>query len=225
MIVSPHRVRIGKNVSISPYVVIGEKPQHLKFLKQEASPDSSLKIIIGDNVIIREFTNIHLPTDHRHTVIGNDCLLMSHCHIAHDSQLSSKVILTTGTHLGGHTTILEGAGLGLNCSTHQFTTIGAYSLVGMGSVVVKDIPPFLIFIAGVCYKINVVGMERAGFSEEEILQISRYYLTEEPVQSKRLKQHIDAFNAIRNPQRKVAELFFDDFSIGTLHIIDQEVTQ
>lgn len=195
------KIKIGKNCLIHDTVSIGEPPQHLDYYRKGKRHDG--RIIIGNNVVIREFTNVHIPTM-RNTIIGDDCFIMSHCHIAHDCVLEEDVIMTTGTHLAGHTYIMRGVGLGLNCCTHQYTTIGSYTMVGMGAIVTKDIPPFTIFNNRYeCYKINKTGMQRHGFTATEIAEVEKHYFFNSNISSNRVYVEIDRFYEIRNPTRKV----------------------
>lgn len=195
------RVSIGKNCDIHPSVILATPPQHLDYYRKKKRYDG--RIIIGDNVIIREFTNVHLPMS-KNTMIGDNCFIMSHCHVAHDCVLEEDVILTTGTHLAGHTYIMRSAGLGLNCCTHQYSTIGSYAMVGMGAIVTKDIPPFVVFNNRYeCYKINKIGMLRHGFSAEEVHEVDKYYNFGSNISSDRVYAEIDRFYAIRDPTRKV----------------------
>ena len=199
---SNDRITIGKRCKIHSSVVIGTLPQHLDYYHKKKCNDSG-KIIIGNDVIIREFVNIHLPMDD-YTKIGDNNFIMSHCHIAHDCYLEDNVILATGTHLAGYVRIMQDARLGLNCCIHQYTTIGSYSMIGMGSIITKDIPPFVVFNNNYgCYKINKVGMARNGFSESEIREVDTYYHFGSPISSVKVKSQIQSFHALRNPSRKI----------------------
>jgi len=207
-LIQKRRITIGDNCIIGPNVVLGTPPQHFDYYHlNKYSPD--LIIRIGNNAVIREFTNVNFPTENRDTIIGDNCFIMSHCHIAHDCQLEKDVVMATGTHLAGHTTILQGASFGLNICTHQYSTIGAYAMIGMGSIITKDIPPFLVYINDLkCYKVNKIGMKRAGFSTQEITEIGRYYDNDRNIKSSRLKKHIKEFNAKRNSHRDIATVRF-----------------
>lgn len=124
---------------------------------------------VGHGVVIREFATVHGgfigPTR-----IGERCYIMAHCHLGHDCELGPDVTLATGATLGGHTRVHEGANVGLRAVTHQHVTIGAYAMIGAGAVVLEDVPPFETW-AGVPAKFvtrNMVGMQRAGFTQDEI---------------------------------------------------------
>lgn len=199
---SNDRITIGKRSKIHSSVVIGTLPQHLDYYQNKKRNDSG-KIIIGNDVIIREFVNIHFPMDEI-TKIGGNNFIMSHCHIAHDCVLEDHVILATGTHLAGYVRIMQHALLGLNCCVHQHTTIGSYSMIGMGAIITKDVPPFVVFNNNFgCYKINKIGMLRNGFTESEIQEIDRHYHVGSPITSKKIKLQIQLFHALRNSSRKI----------------------
>ena len=147
-------ITIKENNIIGPYAIIGTPPQHSGYYKGEIKSNGS--IVIGNGNIIREYTTIHASTN-KTTVIGDNCFLMAHTHVPHDAVLEDNVTLTNNTQIAGHSYIMEGAIVGLNSCVHQYSTIGAYTMLGMGSIVTKDIPPFLIYKNFKCYKINKIG--------------------------------------------------------------------
>lgn len=164
--------RIGNNVKIFPSAVVSGVPQDLKFKGEESTCE------IGDNTIIREFVTINRGTEDRwKTKVGANCLLMAYVHLAHDCFLGDNCILSNGTQLAGHVTIGDFAIFGGTCAVHQFSKIGSHVMVGGGSLVRKDVPPFVkagrepISYSGV----NVVGLRRRGFSNESIGQIQEIY--------------------------------------------------
>ena len=134
-------VKIGKNCKIFPGAVIGAIPQDLKFQGEDSWA------IIGDNTILRECVTVNRGTaasGKMKTVVGDNCLIMSYSHIAHDCNLKNNVILASYTGLAGETEIEEWAILGGKTGTHQFTRIGAHVMTMGGSLVGKDIPPYII---------------------------------------------------------------------------------
>ncbi len=164
--------RIGKNCKIFPGAVISAIPQDLKF----AGEDTIVKI--GNNVTIREFVTINRGTKASYeTVVCDNCLLMAYVHIAHDCVIGNNVILGNSTALAGHITIDDWAIVGGVVAIHQFVRIGAHTMVGGGSLVRKDIPPYTkaarepISYVGV----NSIGLRRRGFSAEKINQIQDIY--------------------------------------------------
>jgi UDP-N-acetylglucosamine acyltransferase len=163
---------IGKNCEIFPGAVIGVQPQDLKFEGEETTVE------IGDNTIIRECVTIHRGTKDRwKTTVGSNCLLMTYVHIAHDCQIGNNVVLASFVGLAGHNIIEDFAILEGKVGTQQFMRIGTHSFVGGGSLVRKNIPPYVkaarepLGFAGV----NSVGLRRRGFSDEVVKEIEDIY--------------------------------------------------
>ncbi|NND50793.1 MAG: acyl-ACP--UDP-N-acetylglucosamine O-acyltransferase, partial [Flavobacteriaceae bacterium] len=164
--------RIGKNCNIFPGAVISAIPQDLKYNDEETTVE------IGNNVTIRECATIHKGTiDKMKTVIGDNCLLMAYCHIAHDCIIGSNCILSNNATLGGHITIGDWVVLGGLTAIHQFCSIGNHAFVTGGSLVRKDVPPYVkagrepLSYVG----INSVGLRRRGFTSEKISEIQNIY--------------------------------------------------
>ncbi len=172
-------VTIGDNNFFSHHVVIGEVAQNsVHKYELNGYPDSNRrKIVIGSNNVIREFSTVHLPME-TETKISDNCYLMAYNHISHDTNLENNVILSNNIQIGGFTRIQKFANIGLSSTIHQFSTIGAYAMIGMGSIVSRDVPPFLV-AKGAPIKssgrINEVGLQRNGFSPDDIQIINRVY--------------------------------------------------
>lgn len=164
--------RIGENCEIFPGAVISAIPQDLKF-----DGEDSLAII-GDNTIVRECATINRATKATgKTIVGNNCLIMAYAHIAHDCVIGNNAIIVNNVALGGHVEIGEHAIIGGITAVHQFIRIGKHCMVSGGSLVRKDIPPYvkagrepLSFIG-----INSIGLRRKNFSEEKITEIQNIY--------------------------------------------------
>ncbi len=164
--------RIGENCEIFPGAVISAIPQDLKFGGEESLT------IIGDNTIIRECATINRATKATgKTIVGNNCLIMAYAHIAHDCVIGNNAIIVNNVALGGHVEIGEYAIIGGLTAVHQFIKIGAHCMVSGGSLVRKDIPPYvkagrepLSFIG-----INSIGLRRRKFTEKEITEIQDIY--------------------------------------------------
>lgn len=184
-------VRIGKGSEIGPHVVIkgettigcdnrvfqfssvGEDPQDKKYAGEKT------RLEIGDRNVIREFTTINRGTaqDAVATRIGSDNLLMAYTHVAHDCQIGDHVIMANAASLGGHAIVDDWAILGGFTIAHQFCHIGVHSFCAMGSVVNKDIPPFVTVSGHPAkpYGINSEGLRRRDFSPEAISAIKEAY--------------------------------------------------
>jgi len=164
--------RIGKNCNIFPGAVISAVPQDLKY------NDEDTLTIIGDNVTIRECVTINRgTTDKMKTVIGNNCLIMAYCHIAHDCTVGDNCIFSNNSTLAGHITVGDNVILAGMVAVHQFCSIGEHAFVTGGTLVRKDVPPYVkaarepISYVG----INSVGLRRRGFETEKIREIQNIY--------------------------------------------------
>lgn len=152
--------------------MISAIPQDLKFIGEETFVE------IGDHTTIRECVTINRGTKDRwKTVIGSHCLLMAYSHVAHDCVLGNYVILGNAVQLAGHVTIDDYAILSGMAGAHQFAHIGEHTYIAGHTVIRKDVPPFVKAAREpLCYMgINIVGLQRRGFSKEKIGEISDIY--------------------------------------------------
>ena len=166
--------RIGKNCNIFPGCVISAIPQDLKFQDEETT------VIIGDNSTLREYVTINRGTvDRGKTVVGKNCLIMAYCHIAHDCIVGDNCIFSNNSTLAGHVTVGNYVILAGMTAVHQFCTIGQHAFITGGSLVRKDVPPFVkgarepMSYVG----INSIGLRRRGFNSEKIREIQNIYRT------------------------------------------------
>ncbi|AGC78007.1 acyl-[acyl-carrier-protein]--UDP-N-acetylglucosamine O-acyltransferase [Nonlabens dokdonensis] len=164
--------RIGKNVSIFPGAVISAIPQDKKF------EDEDTVTIIGDNTTIRECVTINRGTsDRMKTVIGKNCWIMAYCHIAHDCIVGDNCIFSNNSTLAGHITVGDYVVLAGMAAVQQFCQVGSHAFVSGGSLVRKDVPPYVkagrepLSYVG----INSVGLRRRGFELEKIREIQDIY--------------------------------------------------
>lgn len=164
--------RIGKNCNIYPGAVISAMPQDLKYQGEETTVE------IGNNTTIRECATINKGTsDRMKTVIGNGCLIMAYSHIAHDCFVGDGCIFSNNSTLAGHVTIGENVVLAGMVAVHQFVSVGRHAFVTGGSLVRKDVPPFVkaarepLSYVG----INSIGLRRRGFESEKIREIQNIY--------------------------------------------------
>lgn len=169
-------VTIGNNCQVFPGAVIGAVPQDLKFDGEITSVE------IGNNVTIRECATINRGTKASGkgvTKVGNDTLIMSYVHIAHDCTVGNHCILVSYVGIAGETDVDDWAILGGGAKAHQFSKIGCHAMVGGGAKINKDIPPYTlcgrepISYAGV----NLVGLRRRGFDSDVIRNIRDIYDT------------------------------------------------
>lgn len=165
------RTAIGRKNSFGPGCVIGEAPQDLKYGGEDT------ELVIGDGNDFREHVTVHRSnTPDEATRIGDECFLMAHSHVGHNSVLGSRVVLANGALLGGHVTVDDQAFISGNCVVHQFVRIGRLAMMQGISGLSKDLPPFTMArqVNGIC-GLNVVGMRRAGMGAEERTELKRLY--------------------------------------------------
>ncbi len=164
--------RVGKKCTIFPGAVIGAVPQDLKFRGEYSTAE------IGDNTTVRECVTVNRGTAARgKTTVGNNCLLMAYVHVAHDCEVGNNVILVNNTQLAGEVVVNDFAILAGMVAVHQFVRIGAHVMIAGGSLVRKDVPPYVkagrepISYVG----INSIGLRRRNMSPEKVQEIHDIY--------------------------------------------------
>jgi UDP-N-acetylglucosamine acyltransferase len=163
---------IGEGTVIYPSASIGTKTQALKYRGEKTFVE------IGKNCEIREFVTINSSFEENSTVkVGNNCLIMAYCHIAHHCHVGNKVIMSNNVNLAGHVTVEDSAIIGGMSAIHQFTRIGCYAMVGGMSRITHDIPPYSLG-AGIPYKmggLNIIGLKRNGFPLKTRKELSQAF--------------------------------------------------
>lgn len=176
--IGPHVVleghtTLGRDNTIFQYASIGAAPQDKKY---DGEPT---RLEIGDRNTIREFVTINLGTvqDGGVTRIGNDNWIMAYVHIAHDCQIGNNVTMSNNATLGGHVHLEDWVVMGGFTTVHQFCHIGAYAMTAFTAAVAQDVPPFVTAAGNRAEPagINSVGLQRRGFSSEQIMAIKRGY--------------------------------------------------
>jgi UDP-N-acetylglucosamine acyltransferase len=167
------KTEIGKHNQIYPFTSIGLSPQDLKYKGEQTG------VRIGSNNILRENMTIHRASvsGDGWTEIGDNNFLMAYVHIAHDCKLGNNIVMANGATLGGHVTVEDFVVIGGLTPVHQFCRVGAYAMVGGGSSVALDIPPYVIAAGyrGQLYGLNLVGLKRRGFDKETIDLLKKAY--------------------------------------------------
>ncbi len=175
--IGPHAViyngaRIGNKVTIHQAASIAHTPQDLKFADEESY------FYVGDECVIHEYVTLHRGTKETgFSRIGKKCLLMAYAHVAHDTIVGDNCILANGVQLAGHVVLEDFVIIGGLTPVHQFCKVGQHSMVGGGFRVTQDVPPFVL-MAGEPLKfsgLNVIGLRRRGFSNEDILLLKKAY--------------------------------------------------
>ena len=164
--------RIGKNCKIFPGAVISAIPQDLKFSGEKSVAR------IGDYTTIRECVTVNRGTNASgETIVGDNCLLMAYSHIAHDCIIGNHCIIANSVAIAGHVEVGDYVILGGLSAVHQFVKIGAHSMISGGTLIRKDIPPFVkVAKEPASYVgINSIGLQRRGYEKNKISEIHNIY--------------------------------------------------
>jgi len=157
---------MGKGNHVFPAACLGAEPQDLKYNGEET------QLIMGDRNVVRECATVNSGTGVGGgvTSVGNDNFFMACSHVAHDCIIEDNVLLANGVLLGGHAKIESYAKLMGLVGVQPFTTIGRHAYVGGLTRIVQDVPPFMLVEGNPARvrQVNAVGLERAGFSQEQI---------------------------------------------------------
>ena len=167
--------QIGEDNIIHSFNSIGGPPQDKKYSGEPTA------LVIGDRNTIREFCTFNRGTsqDAGVTRIGSDNWIMAYAHIAHDCQVGNHTIFANNAQIAGHVHVGDHAILGGFTVVHQFVSIGAHSLTAMGSILLQDLPPYVMAAGNTAkpYGINVEGLKRRGFSGAAIVSLRAAYKT------------------------------------------------
>jgi UDP-N-acetylglucosamine acyltransferase len=168
-------IEIGDNNKFISHVSVGSPPEHRGFPMDPSSFESIGKITIGSNNTFFEFVIINHPFKDL-TAIGSNCFILGHVYLPHDCVLEDGVTIANGCTIGGHSILMKGCNLGFSVSVHQFSTIGPYSMVGMGSIVLEDLPPYCVYVGTGPrrLRLNTVGLSRNGHDEATIGQLQQW---------------------------------------------------
>jgi UDP-N-acetylglucosamine acyltransferase len=178
--IGPHVVieghtRIGRNNRVFQFCSLGAAPQDKKYANEPT------RLEIGDDNTIREFCTLNCGTaqDAGVTRLGDDNWIMAYVHLAHDCQIGDHTIFANNAQLAGHVHVGDYAILGGFTGVHQFVRIGAHSFTAIATVLVHDLPPFVMAAGDTAkpYGINVEGLRRRGLSAETMAAIKRAYKT------------------------------------------------
>jgi len=176
--VGPHAIIegesvIGESCMIHPHAVIGSAPQDMKYRGEATS------LHIGKGCVFREGVTVNRGTEQGggKTIIGDNCLFMANSHVAHDCKLGQAVVLANSVALAGHAIIGDFVWFGGLVGIHQFVRIGNHAFIGAGSMVRKDIPPYMIAQGdrAKLVRVNETGLRRHKFSEDKIQSIVSFY--------------------------------------------------
>lgn len=164
---------LGENNEVGAYAVLGGKPQDLKY-KGEPT-----RLEIGHRNHFRECVTVNTGTvtGAGVTKIGDDCLVMAYCHVAHDCVIGNHVVMANYTGLSGHVTIEDWVILSGMCGVSQFLRVGKHSFVGGMTAVRKDVAPYVITVGdpSEVRGLNLVGLKRRGFDGDRLKAVMEAY--------------------------------------------------
>lgn len=167
------KTKIGNNNRFEAYCSIGTPPEHRDYFT-----GSPFGVIIGNNCTIREHVTINSGTV-RNTVLGNNITMLRGSHTGHDSIIEDKVNLSCNVLIGGHSYLMEGVNMGLGSMCHQFLVLGAYSMIGMGGIIVKtsEIHPGEIYVGNPVkfLKENKIGLNRNNIDSVKLTELTNRY--------------------------------------------------
>jgi len=164
---------IGDDCDIFPFVTIGIQSQDQKYV-----PGTVTYTRVGNRNVIREFVSIHSATEEgTTTTLGDDCALLAQAHVAHNCHVGNHVVMSHAATLAGHVSIGDYANIGGLAAIHQFCHVGRAGMVGGMSRVIQDVLPFTIAEGFPAHMrvINKVGMERAGYTSDEIAEVRKAF--------------------------------------------------
>ena len=184
---------LGRGTTVYPFACLGMAPQDLKYAGEPT------RCTLGENNTIREYVTISRGTagGGGETTVGDGCLIMAYTHIGHDSHIGNGCILANSATLAGHVVVEDYATVGALCPVHQFCRIGKYSYIGGGTTITQDVLPYSLTSIernNHAYGLNKVGLERRGFTPEQLKALRKAYRL---LQASKLNT-TDALAAIRS---------------------------
>jgi len=194
---------IGEDNEFYPHTAIGTRSQDLKYAGEPT------RVKIGSRNVFRENVTVHRGTMLEPSVIGNDNHFLAYAHVAHDSIVGNHCILSNGATLGGHVIIGDHVIVSGLSGIHQFCRIGDHAIIGGCTKIVQDVPPFLIADGNpaALRGINLVGLQRRGFSPEGIRSLKQAYKKLFLNKTTNLAQQQEAFQeSLESPTEEVTQL-------------------
>lgn len=196
---------MGSGNEVFPYSIIGGKTHDLKH--QGGTP--GLKV--GDNNVFREYTTVHMATnDGEYTVVGSDNVILAYSHIAHDCRVGDHLIMSSHSALAGHVVVQDNVNIGWNVGVHQFCHLGSHCMIGACSKIVQSVLPFMLADGNpaTVRTFNKIGLERAGFTPEQLETVRYIYQT---LYRKGLNrsQALDALKEYCAPDPRIVNVILD----------------
>ncbi|HVZ63446.1 MAG TPA: acyl-ACP--UDP-N-acetylglucosamine O-acyltransferase [Lacunisphaera sp.] len=166
------RTTIGEKCEIFPFACVGTKTHDLKYKGGDPG------LVVGDRNVFREYVSVHGATKEGDcTRLGNDNVLLAYSHIAHDCIVGNFLVMSAQSALAGHVVVEDHVNIGWGSGVHQFCRVGTHAMLGAMSKIVQDVPPYVIADGNpaVARSINKVGLERAGYTVEQLEAIKQVF--------------------------------------------------
>lgn len=167
------RTSIGARTRIFPFASIGHQPQDLKYHGEPST------LTVGEDCMIREGVTMNPGTEGggMTTVVGDKCAFLANSHVGHDCRIGSSVIFSNNVMMAGHCTVEDFAIVGGGAAVIQYARVGAHSFIGGMSGLENDLIPYGMALGNRAYLsgLNIVGLQRRGFSREDIHDLRRAY--------------------------------------------------
>ena len=204
VVVEPH-TSLGEDCDVFPFVTLGMQSQDQKYI-----PETVTYTVIGSRSVIREFASVHSGTEeHSTTSLGDDSSLLAHSHIGHNCTVGNNVTISHGAVLAGHVIVGDHANIGGLSAIHQFCHVGKAAMIAGMARTIQDVLPFTIAegLPARMRVINKVGMERAGYSSDEISDVRKAFR----ILFMREKRLEDAVNEVKDtfPESENIQLMID----------------
>ena len=198
---------LGCEVIVDSFAVVGGEPQDLKF-----DPTTPSGVRVGDRSVLREGVTLHRATvEGGFTEIGEDALLMGYAHVGHDCRVGSRAILANNVLLAGFVEIGAHCFISGAAAFHQFVRVGESAMVGGNASIAYDVPPFsLAAERNTIFGLNLVGLNRRGFSVEELRDLKRCYRAV-MMQPGNPRKHAETAQQEKRAQTERGRLFIDFF--------------
>ena len=166
--------KFGKSNRFYSFSAIGGDPQDYTFRGERT------ELVAGDGNIFREYVTVSRGTQKGggKTTLGNENFFLAYSHVGHDCVIGSNTLFVNGATLAGHVTVEDFVTIGAFCPVHQFCRIGRYAYIGACTVITQDVPPFSLIVTKretVCFGMNMIGLERKGFSPERIKALQKAF--------------------------------------------------
>lgn len=199
---------LGRDNEIFPYAVIGGKTHDLKYKGGKCG------LRIGNRNVFREFVTIHPATnDGDFTVLGDDNNILAYSHVAHDCQIGNFLVMSSQAAFAGHVVCGDHVNFGWGTGIHQFCRIGDYAMLAGFSRIAQDVPPFMIVegVENVGVKaVNIIGLQRNGFSEEDIkaIRFAQRVIYHENLNRSQAMEKLESLPESENPHIKTLIKFY-----------------